>query len=271
MRSRLSVLAGYADLKRRELMGAHEAAVQSLPETVQEKDHERDASPAGPGGVSAPHPSLSATSATVSISAEVARRRTMATMRALLRLALFVFAGWLLWTFVVNRPAAAPPETAVAPAATVPAAIGKQVDNVGKALTQAKQTSKTVPVTLTFTEQELTTAAGAYFPQSYLGFTLANPSVQLQRGQLTLRSDATLGSFVRTQAVAVGVPSVTAGRPAVALESAKVGGNELPDPAKQTIATDISAAIAAGVPANLTVTSITVANGTLTIQAQANP
>ncbi len=159
---------------------------------------------------------------------------------------------------------------AVTPSPTLPAAVGQQLTAVQQALTQAKQERKPVPVTITLTEQQLTAAAAAYFPLTYAGASLSDPVVHLRDGQLRLDSAASL-AIVRTTASVITTPTATAGRPSVRVESATLGGQALPDAAKQALAADIASAIAAGVPANLVVSSIAVGAGTLTVQGTANP
>lgn len=155
------------------------------------------------------------------------------------------------------------------PAPTVPPAVQQQLDTVERALTQAKQSGKAVPITLTLTEQQLSAAAAAHFPLTYVA-TLTDPAVHLRPGQIELDCAASLAT-VKTTATVLASPTVSGGRPAARIDSATIGGQSLPEAARQLLASEIANAIAASVPSNLFVSSIVVGQGTLTVQATANP
>lgn len=155
------------------------------------------------------------------------------------------------------------------PAPTVPPAVQQQLDTVQRALTQARQSGKAVPVTITLTEQQLSATAAAHFPLTY-GATLTDPAVRLRPGQIELDCAATV-AILRTTATVLAIPLVSGGRPAARIDSATIGGQNLPDAARDLLAAEIANAIAAGVPANLFVSSIVVGQGTMTVQATANP
>ena len=162
----------------------------------------------------------------------------------------------------------APAQRTVAP--VMPPAVQQQIGSVERALALAKQSGKPVPLTLSFTQQDLTTAAAAYFPQTYAAFTLSDPSVQLASGQVRLTTAASL-LVLHSTAVVTATPYVASGRPAVRVDSATIGGTPVPDQVRQGLASDIASAIAAQVPPNLVVSSITVGNGVLAVQGVANP
>lgn len=66
-------------------------------------------------------------------------------------------------------------------------------------------------------------------------------------------------------------PSAADGRPLVRIDEATVGGVPLPDAARDAIAADLQKAIASLLPANLQITSVTVATGALAVKGVANP
>lgn len=182
---------------------------------------------------------------------------------------LVAFGPALLQTFVrggLVSPAAA----SASPSAPVPSGVRQRVDAVDRALAQARQTGKAVPVTVTFTDRDLTASAGPYFPQTYSGATLSDPVVRLRAGKLTLDMNAT-ASIIRTTATIVATVAVVSGRPATTIVSATVGGAPLPQQARDTTAAQLDQALAAGLPARFTVSSILIGDGAITVNGVANP
>jgi len=177
----------------------------------------------------------------------------------------------------VTPPLGSTPDTTPSPAA--PAVIpgccptldaGPQPASIDDALAQAKRGGTPVPVTITYTERQLTTAAASHFPLTYAGASLTDPVIRLRNGQLSLDSAASL-AFIRTTASVVTTPTVNAGRASVRVDSATLAGQPLPDAARNALAANIASAIASDLPAKLVVSSIAVGTGTLTVQGTANP
>lgn len=154
--------------------------------------------------------------------------------------------------------------------ATLPPSARLQIEGVGDALAEAKQRRQPVPVSLSFTDKELTAAAGAYFPQTYGGITFSQPVVTFRSPQVMLSGRASAGPLRTTFAI-VATPSAADGRPLVRIDEATVGGVPLPDAARDAIAADLQKAIASLLPANLQITSVTVATGALAVKGVANP
>jgi len=198
-------------------------------------------------------------------------------MRRLLALGLGIAVLVLMQGYVGGQKAA-PPLGAIADASPSPAVSGccptadatPQPASIEAALALAKSGGKPVPISITYTEWQLTTAAAAHFPLTYAGASLSDPVIRLRDGQLSLDSAASL-AFLRTTAHVVTTPTVTAGRPSVRVDSATLAGQSVPDAARTVIATNIASAIASDLPAKLVVFSIAVGAGTLTVQGTANP
>ncbi len=70
-----------------------------------------------------------------------------------------------------GTPSPSPTRTAVATKVTPTPGVAAQISAVDRALVQATQTGRAVPVTLVFTERDLTASAAAYFPQTMSGVT----------------------------------------------------------------------------------------------------
>jgi hypothetical protein len=120
-------------------------------------------------------------------------------------------------------------------------------------------------ITVTLTEQELTTAAQSYTPLTVSGITVTDPSIRLEPGRLTLT--ATGRAFiVGGKIVVVASPLVTSGKAAAKIESATFAGIALPDSTKQDVADTFARVLAANIPSGVRVTSLTVNAGTLIIE-----
>jgi hypothetical protein len=92
-------------------------------------------------------------------------------------------------------------------------------------------------ITVTLTEQELTTAAQSYTPLTVSG-----------------------------KIVVVASPLVTSGKAAAKIESATFAGIALPDSTKQDVADTFARVLAANIPSGVRVTSLTVNAGALVIE-----
>ena len=182
--------------------------------------------------------------------------------------------GAVLLAAIVYAAISFRPAVGAAPAPTVltsgAAGAADQIAVVERALVSATRTGTAVPVTVTFTEGQVQAAAAAYFPQAWSGATLTDPVVRLRSGRLLLDTTATLSVF-KTTASVIAIPTVSAARPAVRIESATVAGLAVPDQGHEAIAAQLARAISAGLPPKLTVTGVVAADGALTITGIANP
>jgi hypothetical protein len=172
--------------------------------------------------------------------------------------------GALVWALMQQSTAT----VAVAERATgTPAALPTGAD---AALAQAKRSGKSVPVTLVYTERQLTDAAVAGMPRAYQGINLSDPRVQLQPGVVVFTAQAQWG-FVSGTLTALSTAGVADGRAVISVTSAAIAGISLPDAIRRSIETELQRQLDLAVPSNLTVTGIAVTPGVLTVQAIANP
>jgi len=121
-------------------------------------------------------------------------------------------------------------------------------------------------ITVTLTEQELTKAAQSYTPLTVSGITVADPTIKLEPGRLTLT--ATGRAFILAgPIVVVASPLVSDGKAAAKIESATFAGLGLPDSTKQQVADTFARVLAANIPSGVRVTSLTVVAGALVVDA----
>src|SRR5438270_1058298 len=151
---------------------------------------------------------------------------------------------------------------------TAPAETPRPVPAASRVSTPAPRVSASARVTLTFTEQDLTTAAASYMPLTVSGITVTDPIVRLTPGRVTLTATGR-AFFVSGPIVVFATPVVTAGRVTARVDSATLAGVALPDSAKQEIADTFAQALARAMPANARVTAVSVGPGTLTVEAVA--
>jgi hypothetical protein len=163
-----------------------------------------------------------------------------------------------------------PSPTPKAAIAAGSAAVAPQVSTIERALAQARQSGKAVPVTVTFSDADLTSAVGLYFPQTLSGATLSDPAVHLRAGQIVLDMTAA-AAFVRTTATVIASVGVQNGHPDAAVVSATIGGVALPQSVSDQIAAQLDQALSAALPAKLVISSVTATSGLLTVVGVANP
>jgi DUF2993 family protein len=120
-------------------------------------------------------------------------------------------------------------------------------------------------ITVTLTEQELTTAAKGYMPLTVSGITVTDPKIKLEPGRLTLTATGR-AFFVSGPIVVVASPLVSNGTAAAKVESATFAGLDLPDSTKQNVADTFGRVLAANIPSGVRVTSLTVNAGTLVVE-----
>lgn len=172
--------------------------------------------------------------------------------------------GVLVW--ILSQQTTATVAVAVRASGT-PAALPTGAD---AAIAQAKRSGKAVPVTLVYTEQQLTAAAVAGMPRAYQGIDLSDPRVQLQPDVVVFTAQAQWG-FISGTLTALSSARVANGHAVISVTSAAIAGVSLPDVIRQSIEAELQRQLDLAVPSNLTVSAITVTPGTLAVQAVANP
>jgi hypothetical protein len=121
-------------------------------------------------------------------------------------------------------------------------------------------------ITVTLTEEELTTAAQSYMPLTVSGITVTDPKIKLEPGRLTLT--ATGRAFIVSgPIVVVASPLVSNGAAAAKIESATFAGLGLPDSTKKDVADTFARVLASNIPSGMRVTSVTVNSGNLVVEA----
>jgi len=140
----------------------------------------------------------------------------------------------------------------------------------GPPATAPDQGALTVPVTFTLTEAQVQAVAGRYFPQSWSGATISDPVIRLVPGRITLDARASLG-FLVTDATLAAVPQVRAGKAALVVESASIGGVPLPDAVREAVAAQLARAIGDALPPQLTLTGVEVQRGVMTVSGRLEP
>lgn len=156
------------------------------------------------------------------------------------------------------------------PAAAMPPALATGIATINKALVQAQQSGRAVEISIKVTDADLTAAAASYFPQSFGGIMVSDPTVKLGSGKMDLTAKASI-AFGKTQLLATATPLVSAGKLAVRLDSAAVGGVALPDAARAQLQQQLQAALDLAVPPKLQVSTVTVGQGEVTISGSALP
>jgi hypothetical protein len=154
--------------------------------------------------------------------------------------------------------------------ATPTSGVAAQITSIDGALAQARTSGKAVPVTLTFSEHDLSTSAAAYFPQTVSGATLSDPVVHLRTGQLVLDMGAQV-TIVHTTAEAIATVTVRSGRPVATVTSATIGGAALPQSTSDQVAAQLNDALGAGLPAKFVVSTVAINTGVMTVTGVANP
>lgn len=119
--------------------------------------------------------------------------------------------------------------------------------------------------TLTVTDAELTKAAASSFPQTVSGVTVRDPIVRTTTSNVRLTASARV-FFGTTEFVMTGTPYANAGRVAVRVDTVTLGGFGLPDSVRASAAASVESAIGGLVPATVTVQSVTLGEGTVTIE-----
>src|SRR5438093_11208859 len=121
-------------------------------------------------------------------------------------------------------------------------------------------------ITVTLTEQELTTAAQSYTPLTVSGITVTDPTIKLEPGRFTLTARGR-AFIVSGNIVVVASPLVSNGTAAAKIESATFAGLGLPDSTKKDVAETFARVLASNIPSGVRVTSLTVNAGNLVVEA----
>jgi hypothetical protein len=121
-------------------------------------------------------------------------------------------------------------------------------------------------ISITLTEQELTTAAQGYMPLTVSGITVTDPKIKLEPGRLTLTATGR-AFFVSGPVVVIASPLVSSGTAAAKIESATFAGFGLSESTKKDVADTFSRVLASSIPSGARVTSVTVSAGNLVVEA----
>lgn len=194
---------------------------------------------------------------------------TVTAVRFVLTIGVLAVGLWAALPLIFRQetPVVAP---TVAVVGSLPPAVASALTSVDRALAQAQQSGKAVPLTVSLSEQDLTRAAAAYFPQTYVGVTVSAPNVRVTGGQLLLTA-AARSLLVSGPLVAAATPYASDGKLLVRLDQATISGFAVPDLLRSQLQQQLQSAIDGQVPARLQVTSVTAAQGTLAVSGTALP
>jgi hypothetical protein len=203
----------------------------------------------------------------MSVPSIAASGRAVAGVGALLRAARVVATGGLLAFGVWSAAPTLLPQLAATLAA--PGTIGlSPAAFPSEATVPATSPKGPSTLSLSFSDTDLTRAAGAYFPATYAGVAVSAPSVRVTSGQIVLSASAR--TFLGTSAlVANATPYVSDGKLLVRVGSATIGGIALPESARAQLSQQIQSAIDAQIAGRMRVTSVTASQGTVLVQGTA--
>lgn len=140
-----------------------------------------------------------------------------------------------------------------------------------QAATAAKASGKAQPVTETFTEAELTSAANASLTSAPGGVQTTDTQIHLSNGNVVATSTVSVAGFNVPVGI-VATPTVQNGQVQMVVQQVQTGGFPLPDAVNQQLQSQIGRSIdpsAFGIP--LSVSSLQVQNGQLVVQGTAKP
>ena len=147
-----------------------------------------------------------------------------------------------------------------------------KVDGLNAAVTTAKKTGKAQPVTVTFTEAELTSkASAAWSALNDTGLAATNTQVHLAGGNFVATASVTFQGISLNLGV-VAAPTVVNGQPRIVIKEIQTGALPIPDVIKEQLTARLGQAIdpsALGLP--IDVSTLTIVNGTLVVTGQAKP
>lgn len=173
---------------------------------------------------------------------------------------------------VTYGPAVSDLFRSTAPAASQPVATpsASPLATLDAALSQAKRTGTSVSLSITVTDADLTAAAQPFFPQSYPGITVGEPTATIRSGGVTLNATANT-FFGPSRVVAMGTPLASAGRLIVRIDSATISGVALPESVQAGLEQQLQAAIDGWIATKLQVSAVTIGQGQLTLAGSALP
>jgi len=151
------------------------------------------------------------------------------------------------------------------PSVSPPATPTRSVTPRPSGTTTATPATPDATFTLTVTDAELTQAAASSFPQTVSGVTVRDPVVRTTTRNVRLTATANV-FFGTTEFVMAGVPYPSAGRVAVRVDSVTLGGLGLPDSVRASTGAAVESAIGRLVPPNVIVQTVTLGEGTVTIE-----
>jgi hypothetical protein len=184
----------------------------------------------------------------------------------------FIVAIGLVGGLVAYGPAVSDLFQGTKPAAAQPiaTAVASPLATLDGTLSQAKLAGTSMPLSITVTEADLTAAAQPFFPQSYAGITVSDPTAVIRAGAVTF--NATAKTFLGpSRVVARGTPLASAGRLVVRIDSATISGVALPQNVQAGIEQQLQAAIDGWIATKLQVSAVTIGQGQLTLAGSALP
>ncbi len=140
-----------------------------------------------------------------------------------------------------------------------------------QAAAAAKSSGKAQPVTQTFTEAELTSAANSYAASAPAGLQTTDTQIHLSGGNVVATSNVNVAGLTVPVGI-VATPTVQNGQVQMVVQQVQTGGFPLPDAVKQQLQAQIGRSVdpsAFGIP--LTVSNLQVQNGQLVVQGTAKP
>ncbi|MEP6693897.1 MAG: hypothetical protein ABJB39_04580 [Chloroflexota bacterium] len=183
-------------------------------------------------------------------------------MGTLVRLA-FLAAG-ILAVVLLSRDCVPSRVVFPSPSATISVSPTRSVTPPPSATRTATSTPQST-FTLTVTDAELTKAAASSFPQTVSGVTVRDPVVRTTTSGVRLTASARV-FFGTTEFVITGTPYASDGHVAVRVDSVTLGGLGLPDSVRTSAAASVESAIARLVPSNVNVQTVSLADGSVTIE-----
>jgi uncharacterized protein YpmS len=179
---------------------------------------------------------------------------------------LFAILALVLAALACNLPGATSQEPAATPIPVSTEAVQAMVTEVAQAATQAAAGG---PITLTFTEQQLTSAAALEL-QNQNDYNVSNIQVRLRDGLVTITGDVSQSGFNLPLKVSMRVTPDASGRVQAEVVEASIGPLPLPESMVTELENQFNQTLQnelANAGNNVVVDSITIADGTMVIQA----
>lgn len=151
------------------------------------------------------------------------------------------------------------------------ATFDEKVLSVQAAVDKAKSTGTAQPISLLFTEAELTSKAALATGSLTGGFIATDPQIHLRGGNIVLTAGISIQGFPLKLAV-MAIPVVVDGKTSFAIKEIQTGSLPLPDPIKKELDAQIAKILSPeslGLPVE--VTKIEVQEGKLLLEGVAKP